>query len=205
VSGALDFLSPSLARPEHGFDPVSRSAVEHLYRAAGAVFEERDGWLVPTAVPGEAERLARVGLADLSSLCALDVRPAPAALDGATTYRLSPRRALVLVAPSRRAEVEAGLPDGALVVDVSAAYTVLGVSGPEARALLARLTHLHAFPAGGEVAHVTAHVLPAGAAGYRLVVAQELGRYLADVALECAEALGGGLVGVDALPAEERA
>ena len=203
MNGALDFLSPSLARAERGFHPVSRSAVERLYRAAGAAFEERDGWLVPTAVPGEAERLARVGLADLSQLCTLDVRPAPAALDGATLHRLSPRRALVLVAQPRRAEVEARLADGTLVVDASAAHIVLGVSGPEARALLARLTHLHEFPSGGEVAHVTAHVLPAGA-GYRIVVAQELGRYLAEVALECAEALGGGLVGVDALPAEER-
>ena len=203
MTGALDFLSPSLARPERGFRPVSRSVLERLYRAAGATFEERDGRLVPTAVPDEAERLARVGLADLSHLCTLDVRPAPPALDGATTYRLSPRRALVLVSPPRRAAVEARLGDAALVVDASGAYTVLGVSGPEARALLARLTHLHEFPSGGEVAHVTAHVLPAGA-GYRIVVAQELGRYLAEVALECAEALGGGLVGLDALPSEER-
>ena len=81
---------------------------------------------------------------------------------------------------------------------------MLGVTGPEARALLGRLTHLHDFPCGGEVAHVTAHVLPSGD-GYRLVVAQELGLYLAEVALESAEALGGGLVGVDVLPAEERA
>jgi hypothetical protein len=47
-------------------------------------------------------------------------------------------------------------------------------------------------------------VLPAGA-GYRVLVAQELGHYVAEVALDCATALGGGLVGADALPAEERA
>ena len=80
---------------------------------------------------------------------------------------------------------------------------MLGVTGPEASAPR-RLTHLHDFPSGGEVAHVTAHVLPSGG-GYRIVVAQELALYLAEVALDCAEALGGGLVGVDALPAEERA
>ena len=85
---------------------------------------------------------------------------------------------------------------------MTAAYTVLGLTGPEARALVSRLTHLHHFPSGGEVAHVTAHVLPAGA-GYRVVVAQELGHYVAEVALDCATALGGGLVGVDALPREE--
>jgi glycine cleavage system aminomethyltransferase T len=99
--------------------------------------------------------------------------------------------------------VETDLPSGTLVVDATASYAVLGVTGPDARALLSRLTHLHAFPSGGEVAHVTAHILPAGT-GYRIVVAQELGHYLAEVALGCATALGGGLVGVDALPEDER-
>ena len=73
---------------------------------------------------------------------------------------------------------------------------------PADRFVIARLTHLHHFPSGGEIAHVTGHVLPAGA-GYRIVVAQEYGHYVAEVALDCAAALGGGLVGVDALPGEE--
>ena len=201
MSGVLDFLSPGLAHDDNGFHPVARSSLERLYRAAGATFEKRDRWLVATAVPGEADRLRHVGIADLSHLGKLDVRPAPRDVDGTTTYRLSPRRALVLFPTEARARVENGLPPA---VDVTAAYAVLGVTGPEARALLGRLTHLHDFPCGGEVAHVTAHVLPSGD-GYRLVVAQELGLYLAEVALKSAEALGGGLVGVDALPAEERA
>ena len=46
-------------------------------REAGATFEERDGWLVPVFVPGEAEHLAAVGIADLSHLTKLEVRPAP--------------------------------------------------------------------------------------------------------------------------------
>lgn len=206
MTGLLDFLSPSLARDEGGLHPVARSAAERLFRAAGATFEERDGWLVCTAVPGEADRLARVGIADLSHLGTLDVRPAPAADlegDGVMTYRLSPRRALVFHPHAARAQVGAQLGDAALVTDATAAYTVLALTGPDARALLARLTHLHHFPSGGEIAHVTGHVLPAGA-GYRVVVAQELGHYVAEVALDCATALGGGLVGVDALPAEER-
>lgn len=201
----LDFLSPSAARDEGGFHPVARSSAERLFRSADATFEERDGWLVPAAVPGEIDRLAHVGLADLSSLGKLDVRPAPVGdidVAGVTTYELSSRRALVLHPPAARAAVLEGLPAEALVVDVTAAYAVLALTGPDARALLSRLTHLHHFPAGGEVAHVTAYVLPAGA-GYRVVVAQELGHYLAEVALDCAAALGGGLVGVDALPAGE--
>ena len=205
MSGVLDFLSPSLARDEGGFHPVARSAAERLFRAADATFEERGGWLVPTRVPGEAEHLARVGIADLSHLGTLDVRPAPPADlegDGVTTYRLSPRRALVVYPQSARAAVGEQVAGDALVTDTTAAYTVLGLTGPEARALVSRLTYLHHFPAGGEVAHVTAHVLPAGA-GYRVVVAQELGHYVAEVALDCASALGGGLVGVDSLPREE--
>ena len=201
----LDFLSPSLAHDDGGFHPVARTAAERLFRAAGAELEERHGWLVPVRVPGEADHARRVGIADLSHLGKLDVRPAPTSDvegEGVTTYRLSARRALVLYSPAARAAVGAQVSAGAQVLDVSGAYTVLVLTGPEARALLARLTHLHHFPSGGEVAHVTAHVLPAGA-GYRIVVAQELGHYVAEVALDCARALGGGLVGVDALPAGE--
>jgi glycine cleavage system aminomethyltransferase T len=207
MSRALDFLSPSLAADEHGFHPIARSAVEPLYRAAGAVFDERDGWRVAAAVPEQAEALRAVGIADLSHLGKLDVRPAPPEADeglqpGVTrpvAYRLSPRRALVLFPESARAGVSEALGDADLLLDVTAAYTVLAIAGPHARTLIARLTHLHDFPSGGDVAHVTAHVLPAGEA-FRIVVAQELGLYLAEVALNCARALGGGLVGVDALP-----
>jgi glycine cleavage system aminomethyltransferase T len=111
---------------------------------------------------------------------------------------------MVFYPHAARAQVGAQVGGSALVTDATAAYTVLALTGPDARALLARLTHLHHFPSGGEIAHVTGHVLPAGR-GYRVVVAQELGHYVAEVALDCATALGGGLVGVDALPAEETA
>jgi glycine cleavage system aminomethyltransferase T len=201
MNGVLDFLSPSRASDERGFHPVARSAIEPLFAAAEASFEERDGWRVAVAVPGEEDVIRAVGLADLSHLGKLEVRPAPAS---PAAYRLSPRRALLFFAELARAQVVSGLPEGTSALDVTAAYSVLAVSGPEARTLIARLTHLHHFPSGGEVAHVTAHVLPAGA-GFRLVVAQELGLYLTEVALDCARALGGGLVGVDALPEEGRA
>lgn len=205
MSGVLDFLSPSLASDERGFHPVARSAVARLYEAADATFEERDGWRVAFYVRGEADALRVVGIADVSHLAKLEVRPAPSVLpgDGVTTYRISPRRALVLCPESSRDAVVGQVAGADLVLDVTAAYSVLAVSGPLARALIARLTHLHHFPSGGEVAHVTAHVLPSGN-GFRIVVAQELGHYLGEVALDCAHALGGGLVGVDALPEDER-
>ena len=211
---ALDFLSPALARDEGAFHPVARSAAERVFAAAGAIFDERDGWRVPTIVPDTETHSSTVGIADLSHLGKLDVRSAVSQLGagddrlqrsvtGPVVYRLSPRRALVLFAERGRAEVTAALGESTQVLDVTGAYTVLAVTGPQARALIARLTHLHHFPSGGEVAHVTAHVLPAGD-GFRILVAQELGHYLAEVALDRAQALGGGLVGVDALPEGER-
>ena len=195
----LDFLSPSLAE-----GAVARSAAERLFAAAGAIFDERDGWRVPTIIPDtEAFAATTVGIADLSHLGKLDVRPAPSEIASTVVYRLSPRRALVLFPEKNRAAVTAGLDTSSQVLDVTGAYTVLAITGPDARALVSRLTHLHHFPSGGEVAHVTAHVLPAGD-GFRILVAQELGHYLAEVALDRARALGGGLVGVDALPEDER-
>lgn len=195
----LDFLSPSLAE-----GAVARSAAERLFAAAGAIFDERDGWRVPTIIPDtEAFAATTVGIADLSHLGKLDVRPAPSEIASTVVYRLSPRRALVLFPEKNRAAVTAGLDTSSQVLDVTGAYTVLAITGPDARALVSRLTHLHHFPSGGEVAHVTAHVLAAGD-GFRILVAQELGHYLAEVALDRARALGGGLVGVDALPEDER-
>ena len=208
----LDFLSPSLAE-----GAVARSAAERVFAAAGAIFDERDGWRVPTIVPDTEAYASTVGIADLSQLGKLDVRPAPPetpepvagaerlprSATESVVYRLSPRRALVLFAERDRAEVAASLDASSQVLDVTGAYTVLAVTGPQARALVSRLTHLHHFPSGGEVAHVTAHVLPAGD-GFRILVAQELGHYLAEVVLDRAQALGGGLVGVDALPEDER-
>jgi glycine cleavage system aminomethyltransferase T len=209
MTGVLDFLSPSLAR-----NAVARSAAEPLFRDAGATFEERDGWHVAVSVPSEADWLRAVGIADLSHLGKLEVRPSPAAravageglqhsVTSPVVYRLSPRRSLVLFPESARSAAVEWLAGASLLLDVTAAYTVLAVSGPDARTLIARLTHLHRFPSGGEVAHVTAHVLPAGE-GFRIVVAQELGQYLGEVALDRARALGGGLVGVDAIPRDER-
>jgi len=208
----LDFLSPSLAE-----GAVARSAAERVFAAAGAIFDERDGWRVPTIVPDTEAYASTVGIADLSQLGKLDVRPAPPetpervagaerlprSATKSVVYRLSPRRALVLFAERDRAEVAASLDASSQVLDVTGGYTVLAVTGPQARALVSRLTHLHHFPSGGEVAHVTAHVLPAGD-GFRILVAQELGHYVAEVALDRAQALGGGLVGVDALPEDER-
>jgi glycine cleavage system aminomethyltransferase T len=195
----LDFLSVDAAADAGGFHPVAKSSLERRLHEAGAAFEERDGWLVPVSVPGEAERLARVGIADISHLAKLEARPAgdPVAGEGIVWYRISPRRALVLCAPALASSVRARLADR-FVLDVTGALSIIAISGPESDTVLRRLTHIHQFPSGGEVAHITAHVLQRGG-GYWLVCPQEYGHYLSEVVVDRAEALGGGLVGVDAL------
>jgi glycine cleavage system aminomethyltransferase T len=201
MSGVLDFLSPGLAADADGLHPVARSSVERRFREAGATFEERDGWLVPVSVPGEGDHLAVAGIGDLSHLTKLEVRPAPGDLGaGVVSYAISSRRGLVLFPAAQEGTVRARLSDAELVLDVTAQHGILVVAGPEAPTVLRRLTHLHRFPSGGEVAHIVAHVLERGGA-YWIVFPQEYGHYLYEVAVDRAAALGGGPVGVDALGA----
>ena len=177
---------------------MAKSAIERAQRDLGATFEERDGWLVPVSIPGEEEHTA-VGIADVSHLTKLELRPAgePIEGDGIVWYPISPRRALVLCAPSAGASVRGQVGDR-FVLDVSGAYSVIAIAGPEAGTVLRRMTHIHHFPSGGEIAHVQGHVLQHGG-GYWVICAQELGHYVWEVAVDRASALGGGPVGVDAV------
>jgi glycine cleavage system aminomethyltransferase T len=185
---ALDFLAVSSA--DSG--ALARSSMERAQRDAGARFEERGGWLVPVSIPGEEGRRA-AGIADLSHLPKFEVRPALDGGDeaGVVHYRISPRRSLVIGA--------AASPVGRLVLDVTGALCILAVVGPAAETVIRRLTHLHHFPCGGEVAHITAHVLNPREHTFWLVFPQEYGDYLWEVAVDRAQPLGGGPIGVDAL------
>jgi len=82
-------------------------------------------------------------------------------------------------------------------LDLTGAYSVISITGPEAGTVLRRLTHIDHFPSGGEIAHVQGHVLQR-AGGYWVICLQELGHYMWEVAVDRASALGGGAVGVDA-------
>ena len=207
----LDFLSVDAAADHGDYHPVAVSAIDRALRDLGATFEERGGWRVAVSIPGE-ENHGAVGIADVSPLTKLEVRPAgePISIDGddpgvrlkpdtgtVTWYEISPRRALVLCDPALGDEVRAGVGDR-YSLDVSGAYSVIAIAGPEAGTVLRRMTHLHHFPCGGEIAHVQGHVLEREG-GYWVLCAQELGHYVWEVAVDRASALGGGPVGVDAL------
>jgi glycine cleavage system aminomethyltransferase T len=204
MTGVLDFVSPGAAADAGGFHPVARSPLDRRFREAGASFAERDGWAVPVSVPGEHAHLAAVGIADLSHLTKLEVRPALAPPSLVTDrykawYAISPRRALVLCEAGHADEIR-GAVEGRFVLDVTAQHAIVAIVGPEAGTVLRRMTHLHHFPAGGEVAHVTAHVLEQSG-GFWIVCPQEYGHYMVEVAVDRATALSGGLVGVDVLGA----
>ena len=197
------FLSVDAAGP----GAAARSAIDRAQRDLGAVFEERDGWLVPVSIPGEEEHEA-VGIADVSALTKIEVRAASPDVrlkpdiegDGVIWYAVSPRRALVLCPPARGDDVRAQVGDR-FSLDVTGAWSVIAIAGPEAQTVLRRMTHLHHFPSGGEIAHVQGHVLERN--GYWILVPQEVGHYVWEVAVDRASALGGGPVGVDALPRYE--
>ncbi len=201
----LDFLSPSAAAPSGAFRPLARSSMDRRQRDAGATFEERDGWLVPVAIPGEGERLATVGIADLSHLGKLELAPSVAGGaidddDAVAVHRISPRRTLLLCATARTAALHERLAEHGAVLDVTASLGVLALVGPETETLVRRLTHLHEIPSSGELAHVnTVHLLARPGGGVMLVFPQEFGDYLWEVVVDRAEPLGGGPVGVDAI------
>jgi heterotetrameric sarcosine oxidase gamma subunit len=82
---SLAFLSPSA-------DALCRSPMERQARAAGASFEERDGWNVPGRFDGEdAERertRSTVGFADMSHLGKVEIQAPAEALDAITGVEL---------------------------------------------------------------------------------------------------------------------
>ncbi len=196
---SLPFLSVDAASDHGDVHPVAVSAIERVQRDLGATFEERGGWLVPVSIPGE-EAHAAVGIADLSHQTKLELRPAgePIEGEGITWYAISSRRALVLCRPELGDTVRRRVGERSSL-DVTGAYSVIAIVGPEADTVLRRMTHIDHFPSGGEIAHVQGHVLRCEG-GYWVLCAQELGQYVWEVAVDRASALGGGAIGVDALP-----
>jgi heterotetrameric sarcosine oxidase gamma subunit len=201
---SLAFLSPSPAA-------LCRSPMERQAAAAGASFEERDGWNVAVRFDGaqaERERLrSTVGFADLSHLGKLEVQGAlPEDVDRARVCRYTPERALVLCEPADLPELRDRLGD---VVDVTTSFAALALEGPLARELFARfcaldlrdqVTPVDAFRPGS-VARTPGAVLRQSESRWLMLFGAALGQYMWTVVADAAEGLGGGPVGVDSLDA----
>jgi glycine cleavage system aminomethyltransferase T len=177
-----------------------RSAMHERFRAAGATFARRGAWLVPAAVPGEPERLTRVGFADASHLGKVELRggEAPAGGPDRAVVAAGPGRWLVLCHPGARAGVVAEADGRALAADLTGAWSLLVLAGPEAGRLLRRLGPVAEVPGAGPLAGVPARVLERAGALWVLVAAEYAQHGFDAVADACAP-LGGGPAGLDAV------
>ena len=194
---ALEFLSVSAASD----GVVAKSSMERAQRERGARFEERDGWLVPVASSASEEHIQAAGrdrrplAPGGSSRCA---RPAtPPEDDGASTTGSRRSASLVLCEPSELAGGQ--LPGHARARRDRRARHPRDRRARRPARVIRRLTHLHRVPEGGEVAHITAHVLnprpTRTGSSSRRSTATTSGRSRSTGR----QPLGGGPIGVDAL------
>jgi glycine cleavage system aminomethyltransferase T len=207
---SLAFLSPSSGG-------LARSPMERQALAAGASFEQRDGWNIAVRFDGlevERERArSAVGFADLSHLGKLEVQGTPAVdfelgratwADGAWWCPYSHERVLALCEPGELPALRERLTDA---VDLTTTFAALAIEGPLARELFARFTALdlrdavtpvHAFRPGS-VARTPGAVLRQAEDRWLMLFGAALGQYMWTVVADAAESLGGGPVAVDAL------
>jgi glycine cleavage system aminomethyltransferase T len=183
------------------YAPTGRSAFHHRLRDVGATFEVRDGWLTPIVVRDEDDLSTGVWLVDLSHVGKLEVRggPEPRPAQDRGVHRIAPGRWLVLCPRGARLAALAELEATAdLALDMSGAWSVLGVGGASAQKLVRRLTTAPRAPASAPVADVPGHVLVRDGITW-LLVSSEYGQHLWDVALDDGAGLGARPVGVDAV------
>jgi sarcosine oxidase subunit gamma len=173
---SFEFLHVDDAEREGRFAALARSPMERAARAAGASFEQRDGWNVAVRFSSpeqEAEALARsacfadvshLGKLELqagaSELAALVQQVAGAPLEPRRATRaadawwcpLSATRALVISetqahrALRGRLEQAAAERAHASVIDVTTTFAALRIAGPLARELFARFCALDLRP-----------------------------------------------------------
>jgi glycine cleavage system aminomethyltransferase T len=200
---SLAFLDPS-PRPGAGrYVPVARSPMEAQAVAAGATLERRDGWNVAVSIDGP-DHAEVVGFADVSFLRKTELQGDLGGTMGTATRAggawhcpLTPTRAFVI----------GGKPDPA-GFDVTGAFCALTIVGPQARETIARFCALdlrpHVTPVAGlrpgSVARSPGLVLCEAEDRYLLLVGAAYGEYLWTVVADAAGHLGGGPIGVDALP-----
>jgi hypothetical protein len=230
---ALAFLSP-------GPGAVAKSPMEPRAAAAGATFEERDGWKVAVSFDGhDTERALceqSVGFVDVSHIGKIEVQADPddlaaivAASSGGASLELgtasraqgswwcpySATRAVVLCQPGDTVPIRDSLLASAAdanglasVIDTTTAQGAMTVLGPLARETFARFTAIDLRPQvtpvqgwrPGSVARTGGAILCEAPDRYLMLFGAALGQYVWTVVADAAGHLGGGPVGVDALP-----
>jgi sarcosine oxidase gamma subunit len=226
---SLAFLSP-------GPGALAKSPMEPGAAAAGAVFEERDGWKVAVSFPDEERALSTVGFADMSQIWKMELQAGAddlaamvSAATGGATLELgratraerawwcpySPTRAVVLCRSCDTAALRDLLTASAAdangltsVIDITAAQGAMTILGPLASELFARFTAIDLRPQvtpvygwrPGSVARTGGAILCEAPDRYLMLFGAALGQYVWQTVADAAEHLGGGPVGVDALP-----
>ena len=226
---SLAFLSP-------GPGALAKSPMEPGAAAAGAVFEERDGWKVAVSFPDEERALSTVGFADMSQIWKMELQAGAddlaamvSAATGGATLELgratraerawwcpySPTRAVVLCRSCDTAALRDLLTASAAdangltsVIDITAAQGAMTILGPLAREVFARFTAIDLRPQvtpvhawrPGSVARTGGAILCEAPDRYLMLFGAALGQYVWQTVADAAEHLGGGPVGVDALP-----
>lgn len=202
---SLDFHSPDRAVAAGGHEPVARSPIEPSLRRAGARFELRGGWSVATGFgdpAGEAHAArSTVAVSDRSVLGKLEVtaplEPGTAIQDGGAWWcPLTRERTLVLCPTDATAELRERLAD---VVDLTSALAAVGLEGPRARDVLARLTALDVRPDSmpeaafrpGSVARVPALLLHEDTDRFLLLFGSAHAQYMWEVVNDAAAPFGG--------------
>jgi glycine cleavage system aminomethyltransferase T len=218
---ALAFLSP-------GPGALARSPMEPGAVSAGATFELRDGWNIATSFPDQGNSLPVVGFADMSHLGKIEIQGDVSAItghslelgrafrdQGAWWCPYSKQRAIVLCEPGETAalrdRITAAAADAnglASVIDVTTVWGAMTIIGPLARETFARFTAIdlrpqvtppHAFRPGS-VARTGGAILCEAPDRYLMLFGAALGQYVWTLVADAAGHLGGGPLGVDALP-----
>jgi sarcosine oxidase gamma subunit len=217
---ALEFLTPE------SDTAVARTPMEGAARAAGARFEQRDGWNIAVSFGGN--RVEHVGFADRSQLVKLELHGEPELLArvvaaasggaelapglavcaaGAWWCPVTPARVLVLGEPTAGRDLRTAVEDpGVTVVEQTCGLAAMSLIGPAARELLARFCAIDVRPGvtpvggfrPGSVARTPGYLLVEDAQRLLVLVGWALGEYLYEVVSDAAGSLGGGPVGADA-------
>jgi heterotetrameric sarcosine oxidase gamma subunit len=219
----LEFLSP------HGAADgvVARSPMERQAAAAGARFEQRDGWNLAIAygspeqeaqAPGDAAAWADVSHLGKLELQGRGISERAGLQLGRASRRgggwwcpLTPDRALVICDASELAAAREQVPEAASVVDVTTVFAALTLVGPLSREVLARFCAIdlrpQVTPVGGvrpgSIARQPGLILREGEERYLFLFGWAVGQYMWTVVDDAARHLGGRPLGVDAVASME--